>query len=165
MRVREATIVIAASALLDRWKARAGSDLGPRFCSLILAKPGSRSSPRSFGSRSLLWRKHRHRRICLAGRSQTIQLQKAMKNLFSAKRIGPPIGREDCAIESLMYMFKPGGLLVIEVGEGPVLEVSLGGAERIDPGVTQTCELAGCISYRFDAGVGIFRWVSACRPG
>ncbi len=78
---------------------------------------------------------------------------------------GPAVGGEDGAVEGAVGVGQPLGAVVVELGEGAVLEVGLGDAGRVQPGVAQADEFAGGFGDGFYAWVFGFGGFFVGRPG
>ena len=82
-----------------------------------------------------------------------VELEEAAKNLVAGERVFPSVGREDGAVEGLMCIGQPGGKLVVEIGEGAVLNLGWVDAWRVEPCVANANEFTGGVGYVFDTRV------------
>jgi len=82
--------------------------------------------------------------------SLVVELEEAAKNLVAGERVFPSVGREDGAVEGLMCIGQPGGTLVVEIGEGAVLNLGSVDAWRVEPYVAKANEFTGGVGDRFD---------------
>jgi hypothetical protein len=86
----------------------------------------------------------------LGSGSLVVELEEAAKNLVAGERVFPSVGREDGAVEGLMCIGQPGGKLVVEIGEGAVLNLGWVDAWRVEPCVAKANEFTGGVGDGFD---------------
>lgn len=78
---------------------------------------------------------------------------------------GPVVGGDDGLVEGAVDVGEPGGALVVEVGEGALLELGLRGVGRVEPVVAELDEVAGGGGDGLDEGRVGFGGFRAGWPG
>ena len=80
------------------------------------------------------------------GRPLSIECQQAGEDLLVGCRLGleivPPVCGPDGAVEGGVGMGQPGGAGVVEVGEGPLLQLGFARVRRVEPLLAQLVQLA-----------------------
>jgi hypothetical protein len=100
----------------------------------------------------------------LGGGALVIQGQEAGEDFVFGEVGGPTVGGEYGFVEGAMGVGEPFGALIVEVGEGALLEDGLGGVRRVEPDVTKANEFAGGVGDGFDAWVFGLGGLGAWRP-
>ena len=73
----------------------------------------------------------------LRGGALLIERQQSLQDLLVRQIARPAVGVEHGVVELLVRQVEPGGALVVEVGERPLLECGIAGTRRVDPGIAE----------------------------
>src|SRR5919198_2576555 len=92
-----------------------------------------------------------------------VKRQEPLEDFLVCDVARPAVGVQHRLVKLLVGELEPGGALVVEVGEGALLEFGGAGAGRVEPGVALLDELAGGPGDGLDARVG--GWLGPGRPG
>ena len=105
-----------------------------------------------------------HSSVGLGCRPFVIQGQEAGQDFFFREGGGPSVGGEDGLVEGAMGVVEPGalafGALVVEVGEGTVLQFFGCNSRRAQPCIAEADEFAGGVGDGFHAR----GWIRLAAP-
>jgi len=87
-------------------------------------------------------------RIALSfGGAFEVEGEEALQDLGVGEVGGPAVGGEDGGVEGGVGVVEPGGSLVVQVGEGPLVEFGGIEAGRVEPAVAQLDESVSRLPY------------------